>query len=71
MLHPRTPTPQVYHRDVLGRLKEGRVEDVDDVEWLRVVRFYQEGEVVARVGYSQVRGWVVVLGACAAGAGEG
>lgn len=37
--------PQVYHRDVLVRLSEGRVESSEDIEWLRVLRFYQEGEV--------------------------
>ncbi len=39
------PVVQVYQRDVLTRLCEGRVEGVNDIEWLRVMRFYQEGEV--------------------------
>lgn len=36
---------QVYQRDVLSRLREGNCQGVDDIEWLRVLRFYQEGEV--------------------------
>ena len=38
---------QVYHQDVLARLRESRVESVEDIEWLRVMRFYMEGEVSA------------------------
>jgi hypothetical protein len=36
---------QVYHRDVLYRLTERRVDSGEDIEWLRVMRFYLEGEV--------------------------
>ena len=36
---------QVYHQDVLARLRESRVESEEDIEWLRVMRFYMEGEV--------------------------
>ncbi len=36
----------MYQRDVLVRLMDGHVEGgVQDIEWLRVLRFYQEGEV--------------------------
>jgi hypothetical protein len=44
------PSSQVYHRDVLVRLSEGRVESSEDIEWLRVLRFYQEGEVGGKGG---------------------
>ena len=38
---------QVYHKDVTQRLHDSRMTSVSDIEWLRVVRFYNEGEVVS------------------------
>ena len=47
MLNPDTPSPpQVYHKDVTQRLRDSRMTALSDIEWLRVVRFYDEGEVV-------------------------
>ena len=47
MLNPDTPSPlQVYHKDVTQRLRDSRMSALSDIEWLRVVRFYEEGEVV-------------------------
>ena len=37
---------QVYHQEVTQRLHTQRVQSVDDIEWLRVMRFYSEGDVV-------------------------
>jgi hypothetical protein len=52
--HPQTPHPptdpparaQVYHQEVTRRLQERQVASTDDIEWLRVLRFYVEGNVV-------------------------
>lgn len=36
----------MYHEDILLRLRGGRVVDAEDIEWLRVMRFYEEKEGV-------------------------
>ena len=37
----------MYHKDVTQRLHKSRMTSVNEIEWLRVVRFYVEGEVVS------------------------
>lgn len=45
---------EVYRKDVTRRLKEERVSSVDDIEWLRVPRFYLEkgDNVIIKCGYA-------------------
>lgn len=47
--------PQVYHADVLQRLRDQRVTSASDIEWLRVLRHYMEGDILARCGYASLR----------------
>ncbi|GIL68853.1 hypothetical protein Vafri_22075 [Volvox africanus] len=44
---------KVYHNEVTARLRERRLENDADFEWLKVLRFYLEGpECIAHCGYT-------------------
>lgn len=45
----------MYHADVLQRLRDQRVTSASDIEWLRVLRHYMEGDILARCGYASLR----------------
>ncbi len=38
---------QVYHNEVTARLRERRLENDSDFEWVKVLRFYLEVRVTA------------------------
>ncbi|EFJ51360.1 dynein heavy chain, partial [Volvox carteri f. nagariensis] len=44
---------KVYHNEVTARLRERRLDNDSDFEWLKVLRFYLEGpECIAHCGYT-------------------